>query len=270
MSELVALGAGFESAVKQAMQEQGSILVAMSRAKIIELANTRLHTTRAAYVSALRHFQVDENTFIVSLDASMVWREDGIGPHNMIDDLLKGKGVKRAADGSAYKIIPFLHKGGATQSTPAQATLVDTIKATLKQRKIPFGKIETDASGAPRLGLLHRLDIMNAPVKTLGPWGNSSLGHGPIGAVQQGPTGIPFLKGLSIYQRKTIDETGAERVNRSIVTFRIVSSKHRDQDRWNHPGLDAVHFFEQAKDFAENEWSKSIVPAIIDQVISSV
>lgn len=270
LSAIAALGSGLEGATKKALAQFVPLLVAQTRARIVEQTATRLHTRRSMYVEALHHFQESPNIWIVQLDAKATWIESGMPAHSMLDDLLKGKNVKRAEDGSTYVVVPFEHKGGSTQMTPAQMTLTETLKATMKQKKIPYGAIEKDSNGSPKLGLLHRFDIMDKPQKTLGPWGGSSLGHGAVGEVQQGPTGIPFLQGVNVYQREVTDKTGAKSVKKSIVTFRIASSKHRGQGRWEHPGVDAVNLFPEAAEWAAGQWSKEIVPQILDAIQSSL
>lgn len=269
MSALISAASELGPAIKQAMKEQGALLVAQTRGHITEEVNKRLHTRRAMYIENLSHFQ-DGDTWIINLNAKALWIEEGKQPGSMLDDLLKGKNIKRASDGSAFVVVPFELNKGPTQLTPAQQTLTDTLKSVMKQKGIPYGKLESDASGKPKVGLLHRFDIMNAPLKTEGPWGGSSLGHGAVGDVQQGPTGIPFLQGVNVYQKEVTNAAGEKHVKKSIVTFRIASSKHRAQGRWEHPGLDACNFFEEAEKWSMDTWSRDIVPAIIDSIVSKI
>ena len=99
-------------------------MVAETRDFIVNQAQERLHSTRGAYVDAVKHFPVDADTWIVSLDAHMVWREEGMPQHSMIDDLLKGgKGLHTAKDGSTWKTIPFEQNKAPTTQTFAQQNL---------------------------------------------------------------------------------------------------------------------------------------------------
>jgi hypothetical protein len=185
----------------------------------------------------------------------------------MLDGLLKSKSAKRAKDGSIYVVVPFEHKKGPTQLTPAQASLTETLRATMKQKKIPYGNLEKGPGGSPKLGLLHSFDINSAPMATQGPWGGHSQGKGPLGAVQQGPTGIPLLQGVRVYQREVTDKaTGKKSVKKSIVTFRIASSKHRAQGRWEQPGQEPLNLFDDAKEWAEKQWADEMVPAILAEL----
>jgi len=269
VSSLISVAGGLKSAMEKAVKEQVALLVAQTRGHITEEVNKRLHTRRAMYIENLSHFQ-DGDVWVISLAAKAVWIEEGMPEHSMLDDLLKSKNVKRAKDGSAYTVVPFELNKGPTQLTPAQQTLTDTLKSVMKQKGIPYGKLEMDAGGSAKTGLLHKFDIMDAPMKTQGPWGGSSLGHGAVGEVQQGPTGIPFLQGVNVYQRQVTDAAGQKHVKKSIVTFRVASSKHRGQGRWEHPGLEPCNFFEEAREWANEQWDKEICPAILDSILSQV
>lgn len=155
---------------------------------------------------------------------------------------------------SKYLVVPFAHKKGPMSQTPAAQDLTSTIKRELKQRNIPYGKIERGPDGKAKTGLLHSFDINKEPVKT---HDGAGQGHGPVGAVRQGTTGIPFLQGIRIYQRNQ-----GGKINRGIMTFRVASSKQRGSGKWVHPGLTARHFFEEGQDWALAQWDK-----ISDQIL---
>jgi hypothetical protein len=156
--------------------------------------------------------------------------------------------------------VPFDHKKGPTKSTPAQQDLTNTIKAELKRRNIPYGSLEKDAKGNVKTGTLHSFNIMSRPTKSHdGP----GQGHGPIGAVRQGNTGIPFLQGVRVIQKQI---AGTQKFAKNIMTFRVASSKHKGSGKWQHPGLPARHFFEKAEQWAINEWVTHIVPRILSSL----
>lgn len=260
---MLAVGQGLDDIAKTAMKQAGERLTAMTRGHIAEEAGKKLHTRRQMFLDGLTHFQLDDSTFVVNLDAKVRWIDDGMPAHNMIDDLLKSKNAKTAKDGSKYVVVPFQHKKGETQMTPAQKTLLDTIKKELKDRKIDYGKIETGAGGKPKLGLLHSFDIKHAPIKTTNSPGQ---GKGAIGHVMQGPTGIPLLQGIRIYQRQVKNKDGGTGTRRDIMTFRVASSKHKGQGRWDHPGNEAVHLMEEGYTWAKNTWEREIVPQLTAQI----
>jgi hypothetical protein len=260
ISPLLNVGTKVDDASKAAMKSAGQRLTAMVRAHVAEEANKKLHTRREMFLEGLSHFQLDDNTWVVNLDAKVRWIDDGMPQHSMIDDLLKSKKAKTAKDGSKYVVVPFQHKKGPTQMTPAQKTLLDTIKKELKSRKIPYGKTETDSSGKPKIGLLHKFDIKSQPIKqSHGP----GQGKGPIGSVMQGPTGIPLLQGIRIYQRQVKNKDGSHSVKRDIMTFRVASSKHKGQGRWDHPGNEAMKMMDEAYHWAKQTWEKDVVPQLI-------
>jgi hypothetical protein len=237
--------------------------------KVKELSQSKLKSRREFYDKHLSYAQVNEYTWVVHLDAKAMWIEEGMAPHEMIDDLLKSPKAKTSKDGSKYLSIPFKHNKGPTQQTPAQKSLTETIKKTLNEMnkgrpaggKIPYGKLETNPDGSPKLGLLHKFNITDSPKKTANVPGQ---GKGPIGAPMQGPTGTPFLKGVRIYQR----QNAQGKVERTIMTFRTVSSKHKGTGRWFHPGLEPVKFLDQAFDWAMKEWETKIKPALMDAIVS--
>lgn len=257
------LGTG--KAMKTALKKAGGMLTAQTKEHVIEQANKRLKTRRQMYIDGLSAFQENEHTWIISLDAKVRWIDDGIQPHNMLDDLLKSKKAKISAKGGGrYIAVPFQHKKGPTQMTPAQATLTATIKAEMQKFGVSYGKIETHPDGSPRLGVLHRFDITQVPLKSANGPGQ---GWGPIGEVRQGPTGIPFLQGVQVRQRLALDKRGKEYVAREIMTFRIASDSQRSQPgRWDHPGLPAVPLIEEAAKWAKDHWEREVSPKIMDMI----
>lgn len=267
LSAILDLRSELEPAARKILREAARDLASQSHAHILENVQDQLHSSRDKYVQALHFKQEDDDTWVVSLDRSAMFIEEGMFEHEMIDDMLKSPKAKTAKDGSRYLVVPFQHNKGPTSQTPAATDLTNTIKAELKRRQIPYGKLETDANGQPKTGLLHSFDIMKAPVKThQGP----GQGHGQIGSVRQGITGIPFLQNIRIYQRNVQDQkTSRSRVVRSVMTFRIVSSKHKGTGRWVHPGLIAKHFFDEAAEWALDQWERKIVPDALRRLSDS-
>ncbi len=263
LTPLLAVGQGFDESTKAAMKQAGDRLTKMVKAHLVEEANKKLHTRRQMFIDGLSTLQLDDDTWVVNLDAKVRWIDDGMSAHNMIDDLLKSPKAKTAKDGSKYMVVPFQHKKGPTQMTPAQKTLLDTIKSELKSRGIGYGKMETGKDGKPKLGLLHSFDIKHSPIKTANTPGQ---GKGPVGKVMQGPTGIPLLQGVRVYQREHTNAKGEKSVKWDIMTFRVASSKHKGQGRWDHPGTEAVHLMEEAFQWAKQAWEREIVPQLTMQL----
>lgn len=257
-----------EPKVQNALNEAARDLATAVHAHILEEVQQKLHSTRDKYIAGLEFKQINDSTWVINLDKSAMWIEEGMPEHEMLDNLLASPKAKTAKDGSKYLVVPFDHKKGPTQQTQAQKSLTDTLKYEMAKRKIPYGKIETDSSGKPKLGLLHKFDVLKTPLKTHDAPGQ---GKGPIGQVRQGPTGIPFLQGVRVYQQKIKDKaSGKESVKRNIMTFRVASSKHKGTGRWVHPGLEARKFFEEAEQWALEQWTLKIVPDIMKRLENSL
>ncbi len=185
----------------------------------------------------------------------------------MLDALLASPKAKRSKSGDRYVVVPFDHSPGqgVTSTTPAQQDLISTIKSAMKKEGIPFGKIEADASGAAKIGKLHSFSINDKPIKTKNAPGQ---GHGAIGDVRQGPTGTPFLQGVSVYQQADPKaKSGAKKV---IMTFRIASSKHEEQQRWIHPGNEPMNIIEDAAKWGLETFDSEIAPGIIAKVMLEI
>lgn len=238
-----------------------------THAHILEKVQNSLHSSREIYVNALHYTAVNENTYVISLDRPAWWIEDGIQQGTeMIDWLLRqanpnAKPPKTAKDGSQYRIIPFLHNKGPTSQTPTQQELKETIRKELRSRGIPYGNLELDPTGKPKLGKLHSFNIMDKPLKTHHGVGQ---GWGDIGKPRVGATGIPFLQGVNIYQTEYKTKQGETKVQKQIMTFRVVSSKHKGTGRWVHPGFEAKEFLKEGLEWAKQEWETKYMPQILN------
>jgi hypothetical protein len=231
-----------------ALKNAAQSLAAQAHAHILEQVQQKLHSTRQTYADALGFQQVNDTTWVINLDRNALWIEEGMPEHSMIDNLLRSPKAKMAKDGSKYLVVPFQHNKGPTQQTQAATDLTNTIKQELKKRQIPYGKIERDAKGQARTGLLHSFDIMKEPVKT---HEGAGMGHGAVGAVRQGSTGIPFLQSVRIYQKNM-----GGKMQRGIMTFRVASSKHKNTEKWIHPGLEPRRFMDEAADWSLGIWEQ--------------
>lgn len=263
-----------EEAVNDELKSAARALTLATHGKLIELAQERLHSRRQPYIDAVSMFQLDETTFVVNLDASARWIEDGMSQHNLLESLLKSKKAKRAADGSMYLTVPFQLNKPKNQQTPAQQSLLATVKKELAAlgSEFPGGtvtpnKIEVKADGTPKLGLVRSLDITKAPISTQA----LRIGRGPMGQVAQGATGgIPILRGVRIYQKEFKDKAGDTKVGRFVMTFRTASSKQKGGGKWQHPGIDAVNLMDEAMTWAMSTWSQKIAPAVLAKITASL
>lgn len=267
LGAILALRDGLEPNARKVLAAAAEELALQTHAHILEETQNKLHSTRDKYAKALKIEKVEDGVWTVTLDRSAMWIEEGLEEHEMIDDLLKSKKTKTAKDGSKYLSVPFQHNKGPTEQTHAAKDLTDTVKAEMRRRKIPYGNIEKDAGGKPKTGLLHSFDILKNPPKTHeGP----GQGKGPIGKVRQGPTGIPFLQNIRVYQRNVTDKkTGKSSTQKQVMTFRMVSSNHKGTGRWVHPGLEARKFFDEAASWALDQWERKVVPDILKKFSES-
>lgn len=223
--------------VQAALEDSVKALSAMTHAKVVELAQQKLNSTRKIYTDNLEYREVTPGLWVISLDQPALWIEEGRKAGDMTQDLLK-EGAHTAKDGSRYKAIPFDYGKPPSQMDPFTRNMVAKIKFELKKKDIPFKKLELGPNGSPRIGKLHTLNISS-------PHPSSRASH-------------PTLHGLNIYQ--TQDQSG--KVRRDILTFRMVSDKHKGS-KWIHPGREAEQFFEEALAWAQEEWERNIVPQIM-------
>lgn len=257
LMQALGLANTLEPKLEQVLKNAAQSLALQTHAHLLEQVQDKLHSTREKYSNALSFTEINSNVFVISLDQSMLWLEEGMAEKDMLDSLLKSPKAKVSATGNKYLVVPFAHNKSPGQQTQAGKSLTDTIKTELKKRQIPFAKIERTSEGKAKTGLLHSFDITKAPIKSAeGP----GMGHGPVGAVRQGVTGIPHLLGVRIYQK----ETNAG-IKRGIMTFRVASSAQRGTGQWRHPGIEPRHFFEEAHDWAMQTWAK-----IADEIMKEV
>lgn len=274
LESLLTLPQRTDAALKEAVRD----LTSMAHAKATEIAQQKLKTRRKLFVESLSVSQINEFTWVLVLDAKAVWVDEGMDPHDMLQALLRSPKAKTAKDGSKYMVVPFQH-GSSSDNGPVQQESVDAIKSAMKQRGIPFGKVERDSSGRPKYGLLHRFDA-TAPLKGgMGP----GQGHGQVGSPRQGMTarnaavlqgaggfesskrsggGTGHLQGVAVYQHP-----GAGKgTQRSIMTFRVASSKQQGGGRWQHPGLEKAAIFDEVFAWISTTWEKDVGPAVMEKI----
>lgn len=245
--------------LKEALEHAASDLTIMTHGKVLEQSQQQLHSTRQKFAEALSYHQVDADTWVITLNKSMVWLDQGMSEHSMLGDLLKSPKAKINKKGEKYLIVPFQHNKAPTQTTAAGKDLQSTIKKEFKKRGIAYGGVEVDSSGKPKTGLLHKLDISDPKKTGTGP----GQGHGPLGDIRQGPTGIPLLQSVRVYQ----SAGGDGKVKKGIFTFRTAKE---GQSGWVHPGVKAHYFMDNAFKWAVEQWEKTIKPEIVKEISSQI
>lgn len=257
-----------EEAANKAGQEALRALTVATHGKVVELANSKLHTRRQPYIDALSVMQDGDGVFVVNLDASARWIEDGVSELDLLENLLKSKKVKRAKDGSSYLVVPFQHNKASSQQTPAQQSLMATVKEAMQLRGMSTSKLDMDDKGKPKLGLVGKFDVMKAPLSTPA----QRIGRGPVGQVAQGFTGgTPILKGVRVYQKEYQAKDGSTKTGRFIMTFRVASSKHRGTGKWQRESpLEGTHLMDEALKWALEQWDQKIAPSILTKIVGEI
>lgn len=272
VSELEGLGDLMESEIRSEIQSAAADLQMMVAGKMTELARAKLKGRYKPYVQAISSKQVSDDTWVVTLDAEAMWIEDGQPEFNMLDGFLASPNAKTAQDGSKYMVVPFPHGPGlgdgseGGEAGAAHQDIIGSIKAEMRRRKIPFARIEKGDDGKPLLGKLHSFPV-STPLKSHeGP----GQGKGAVGRERQGQTGSPFLNEVSVYQTETKDKKGKSKVQRSVMTFRVASSKQQGMGIWDHPGNEGEKIMDEAFEWAKQEWEQSISPEIVANIIARI
>lgn len=271
-AEIKKLAEHFQTKAEDALQKAAGDLASQLHAKVVGLAQEKLHARRERYLAALSFSNVSENTWLIELSADAIWIEEGL-PENfqMLPKLLGGAKAKTSADGSKYVVVPFSQGPGPrfpnSESGKSNDDLKMAVQNELKKRKIPFAKIERNINtGEPKLGKLHEIKFLHPlehPKKTHEGIGQ---GQGPIGEARQGHQGDRYLDRIRVYQRMVKSKGGKARVQRGIMTFRTASSKQNASQQWVHPGSAPMKFFEEAMAWAEKEWETVMVPRVLADI----
>lgn len=252
-------------------------LAAQTHAHVKEEAANKLHSRLEEFNENLDFEQVDTNTYSIIVREKARWIEDGMPQHSMLENLLASPKAKHAQDGSKYIVVPFKHNKGPTKQTPHQREIARQLKGELRRRNIPYGKLERNPDGSPKMGLLHKFDFAGKQDKpkhgAQGPASFPMAAH-HTGTGVLGPDGRPFLHGVRVYQHYNRNADGTFRLNqkgqvtvgRSIMTFRVASSKHEGGSKWFHPGLAPKNFLEEALNWAQSEWDNRIAPEILKEI----
>lgn len=272
LSSIQNLGPNSAEAIAKAMERASAEMTMRMYEHIREKAKQELHSTLKTYLDNLPFpTQVDSFTWRIELGEEANWIEGGSERREMIDDLVKSSSAKISKKGDRYVSVPFEHKRSQSNSTPAQYDLSQTIRSFIRNHnkdkkpedKVPYGNIEYNSDGTPKLGLLHKFSIHTGPVKTHeGPW----QGHGKVGDVRKGWSNSPFLQGIKIYQKQVEDSKGRMRVERNILTFRTASTAQKGTGMWVHPGTAPKNFFEEATHWAESEWENNLSKIIMEEL----
>lgn len=234
--------------LEQKIEKASKSLIDKMYEIIKDKAHTSLHSTKSTYLEALSQ---PKKTYVgqweIELDDSADWIENGIpGGFDMLPGLLKSPKAKQGKNGK-YVIVPFNHSKIGHAKTSKNTALTNQLKVAMKNANIPFRKVENDINGNPKTGLLHKMDVQTTPQhKKKSKKDQQPLGHPLISK----PEGRSYLQGVKVYQKAN----SKGKVEKSNMTFRVASEKHSGQ-KWIHPGTDGLHAFDEANQFAEENWA---------------
>lgn len=235
-SAFSALKEGIEKEVHQGVQR----LAMATHARAMELADEKLKSTKTLYKDALSVEPIGDNIWVVALDMKKAgFIEDG-RKSGFQKELLYGKSSKINKEGKRYAIIPFQHNKNPSEQGNKAQQLSSQVKEFLAEKKLSPTKLEFNPDGSPKMGLLHRFDVKS---------------DNPSSKAR-----FPALHGLAIYQRKG----EKEKVQRQVMTFRIISEDMEKDGRWVHPGRQGVFIIDEVYEWALGEWDNKILPEIMD------
>lgn len=233
--------------VEQSVTKAVEAVSLATHARAGEIAGERLKSTKYAYIDALSWKKIGEGFWVVELDMKKAgWIEDG-RKSGFMEELLRGKSAKTSARGKKYAVIPFKHnKSQVEGQTTKGENLMGQIKEFLKEKNISHDKLELNADGSPKRGLLHKFDIDSAKPSLKAKY--------------------PALKGVSIYQREHIDpDTGEKKVKKDVMTFRIITEDHKAEGKWNHPGSKGAFIIDEVYQWASTYFDTVALPQVLEK-----
>lgn len=193
--------------------------------------------------------QISDNVVEVGIREEALFIEEG-RKSGFMDELLtqkSGSDVKTSKEGHKYRIIPFEHStsGKGTPSTEKD-NMVSELKNFLRSQNVRYSKtraLEVDESGSPRIGKIHSFNIKDM---------KASKRKSVQGLSKN-------LQGVAVYQNEN-PQTG--KVERNIMTFRVISEKSKDSGKWEHPGRPPENILDQTYEHIKGLWEKDILPEL--------
>lgn len=218
----------------------------------------------------VRWSKVGESIWVVEIDDSVRDIEEGRERKFMEWLLTKNAKAKRAKDGSMYASIPMpkvrFAGPGAGSVNSSRADLAAMVSNAMRDSGISLKKIEKNADGTPKTGILHKLDPQlpgtQSQFPTLFSMPRSNEMAALTGLKPHG--GIPLTQGAVVLQRwqqqnnKSNQNMQKGKIVREAVTFRTISSKHEAEGRWFLKAKPGLHAMQEAYEYAQQEWTKIV------------
>jgi hypothetical protein len=267
------------------LQEEVKKLAATTHAFVVNYAQQKLAqndfmrkwffgevNSRTGESEKVRFHDMGNNMYVVELDESNRWIEEGREPTSMATDkwLLKGPNVKTAKDGSKYRVIPMKQMGGVGGKHGSGSPQFDAIlKKALKEKSISLNRVERDTNGSPKLGVLHKLSI---PMPSQGDGGFHQMtspnkfkffskGRSPEQARSLGlkaSAGHFYLSNAVVTQTLSKGPRGQQKVEKGVTTFRVVSSKHEAEGKWMYTRVEPLGSIPAAYNNAMQMWNEVV------------
>ena len=238
----------------------------------VDQASSRLYRTKQQYLDALQRQKVSPYMYVITLDESAHHLEEGYGPFDMKQGLLKTNlnaeglgeynkgrgrgGIKTSKKGYRYRAIPFeQNRAVASPNHPLNNTPVgkgadaDTMGGMAQSLKNMFSKaghsgISKDANGNPILGKVGSITGSGnqATFRGQGMSQSFNLGTSLGGSPNQFPA---MLNNVTKYQTMV-----KGKVRSSYVVYRMVSNDPKYAGKFIHPGFEGIHLFPDIEKFA--------------------
>jgi hypothetical protein len=193
--------------------------------------------------------KLSENAVEIGIKEEAFWIENG-KKGGFMEELLNhksGSPPKVSKEGHKYRVIPFEKSTTKKSTSSSGEAAINELKTFLRKENIRYSKtraLALDEKGSPRIGRIHSFDI-----KKMRENGKKSV------------EGLSRnLQGLSIYQNFNPQ---TKRVERNIMTFRVISEKHRNSGKWQYPANKPKK--EVMKDvfrWVEQTWQSKILPEL--------
>lgn len=164
ISQLISTHENLAEQIEAKTQEYVRKLATQAHAHILQQIKDKMKNSslQVEFGKSLSLQPVDDHTWSVIVPQKMVWIEDGLpSGFDMLPGLLKSPKAKSGKNGK-YIIIPFKHNKIPQQQSAFEQIVNKYVKDEMKSRNVPYGKIEKNPDGSPKLGTLHKFNV-NTP-----------------------------------------------------------------------------------------------------------
>lgn len=254
-------------------------LAQMTYAKAQEMASQKLHSTRQQYVDNLSFDQVDQNSWVITLDKNAAHIEEGYSSFDMLKaGLASGKNAKISKEGHKYINIPLEHKQGPAaakhplHSVPVQRgqiheTTKGDLAKDLKRLRGAFGVDQagtlTHPGGAPVIGQVWKMnrDAFSPTWTMKNAFGDERstqiTGGKLIHKNLIGLTGIQYKAGRGVKTAYLTWRTASEKTLAGWVEGKGKKGQMR-QGTWIHPGYSGAKIFPELEKWAIDQLNREL------------